>query len=391
MSGFGRIRRLSWGFAAVAAAGLLWAPGAAAQGELIAEPEEVSFGAVAAGEQRSLPLSIRNIGLDPVTLTDAWLLYEEGAVTEPFSVDPGSCETVDVLEAGAACEITANFVAPQQSGNFEALVVVEGDGVEPAVALLSGESVPPSLGKLVADPTRIGFRRTRIGTVSAPRQVHVRNAGSAPIAVPPAAVHNNPNFRVSANDCPPLLVAGAQCTVSVVFAPKEGLPYLIGYPIADNTEHGGLVFGERNPDTRRYELAVALSGPTAPPLPPLDPALIKSRLASLANSIPRALRSGPSQRRLASYRAPTAGTLSLRVYGWSSKRRVLVAKGRTHLARGARHPLRLSLTPGGRKLLRQPKEMRINAVLSFKTDSGTAVKQAFRVTVKPPKVKTKRR
>jgi len=382
LSGFGRIRRLSWSFAAVVATGLLAAPGALAQGELTTEPEEVSFGAVAAGEQRNLPLSIRNIGLDPVTLTDAWLFYEDGAV-EPFSVDPGSCETVDVLEAGAACEMTANFMAPQQSGNFEALVVVEGDGVEPAVALLSGQAIPAP-PTLVAEPSRIGFPGTRIGAVSRQQKVRIRNTGNGLVAVPTPAV-DNPHFAIVVNDCPAQLAPGAACSVGMVFRPTDGLPRPIGYLIGQGRHVGALTIGP---------LVVALTGTAAPRLVPPDPAkmLASDRLKSLVGSISAALRGGPRHARLADFKAPLAGMLVLRVYVGPSGDRVLLAKGRKQLAKDERHRLRVSLTREGRKLLTRPQRTRVKVVLRFGSAAERFVaERSPTLIVKPPKVKQKKR
>lgn len=366
-----------------------FASSASAAGVLAFEPEEVAFGAVPAGEQRSLPLSLSNIGPDPVVLGDAWLVYDEGATVEPFSVDPGSCATVFVLAAGAECEMTATFLAAQQNGSFEALAVAEGEGVDPAVAVLSGQSVPPPpTGKLVAEPTRISFPRTRIDSVSAPRLVRVRNAGDNTIAVPPAAV-TNPHFEVVSNDCPQLLAAGAECTVAVVFKPTDGLPLPIGYLVGEDRHAGALAFGPRDLATNRFQLAVSLSGGVAPRLPPPDPeALIKSGLARLSDSVPAALRGGPRHGRLAVFQAPLAGWLALRVYGWQGKRRVLVATGRARLAKGERRRLRISLTRSGRELLLRPKRTRVKAVLSFTVAADrTLLTRTRALTVKPPKAR----
>jgi hypothetical protein len=377
---------LRWALLTALLGGLLLVPAASAAGELVAEPQEVSFGTLTAGEQRSLPLSVRNVGLDSVTLTEAWLLYEDGTTVEPFSVDAGSCATVEVLDAGAACEMTATFKALRQSGDFKALVVVEGVGVEPAVARLSGQAVPPPAVMLVAEPSRIDFPGTRIDSVSEPRQVRVRNTGNGTVAVP-AAVIENPHFGIVSNDCPAQLVPGASCAVGVVFKPTDGLPRPIGYAVGEGRHGGALAFGPRNPVTRRHPLAVALAGAPAPRLTPEQ--LIEGRLTSLVASIPRALRGGPRHARLTVFDAPLIGMLALRVYAGPSDRRVLVAKGRKRFTQGERHRLRVTVTRKGRKLLRGTRRTRIRVALRYIAPDSTLWERTPRLLVKPPKAKRK--
>ncbi len=360
-----------------------------ASAQLVAEPEEVSFGSMKSGEQRSLPLTIRNVGPDTVVLGDAWLLYQEGRTDRPFSVDGGSCATTDTLEPDATCEMTATFTAPSKSASFEALVVVEGEdlGVEPAVALLSGQAVlppPPPPVVLQADPTRIVFPRTRLDAVSEPRQARIRNAGGGPVALPPAVV-TNPHFVVVSNGCPAELAPGATCTVGVVFKPTEALPLAIGHLVGEDRHVGMLAFGPLDPATNRYPLAVGLSGEVAPRFVPDSTKVANQRLVSVADSIPGALRGGPRSARLAAFQAPVAGTLALRVYARQGKGRVLVAKGRKRLAKDESHRLRVSLTRRGRELLSRPKRTRVRVELAFTERDGDLAERASRVVVKAPK------
>jgi Abnormal spindle-like microcephaly-assoc'd, ASPM-SPD-2-Hydin len=366
------------------------APAVFAAGDLVAEPEGVAFGAVTVGEQRSMQLAFRNVGPNSVVLGDAWLVYDENATVEPFSVDSGSCSFDGVLPADTACQMTVTFAAPQSLGAFDALVVLEGNEVDPAVALLSGQSVtppppppPPLVGKLVAEPATIGFPRTRLGSVSAARQVRVRNAGSGPIAVPAVTVSNS-HFEVTSNNCPAQLQAGAECLVSLVFKPTSGPPRPIGWGVGETRQRGGLLFGQRNPVTRRYELSVALSGDTSPPL---DFATIKTNLATVSTSVPTVLRGGPRTAFLTAFTAPEAGSLKARVYGWVGKRRVLVAKGSESFMAGERYALPISSTRQGRRLLRRPQRTRIGVVLTFRAADGISVTRERTFKVKAPKVK----
>lgn len=383
-------RRLVLVVFAVLATTAMEAPAVFAAGNLVAEPEEVAFGAVTAGEQRSMQLAFRNVGPDWVVLGDAWLVYDESASVEPFSVDPGSCSFDGVMSADTACEMTVTFTAPQSLGAFDALVVLEGNDVDPAVALLSGESVappppppPPLVGKLVAEPTTIGFPRTRFGSVSAVRQVRVRNTGSGSIAIPAVTV-NNSHFEVTSNNCPAQLQAGAECLVSLAFKPTNGPPLPTGYGVGETRQRGGLLFGHRDPVTRRFVLAVGLSGDTSPRL---DFATIKANLMTVSASVPKALRGGPRSAFLTAFIAPEAGSLKARVYGWVGKRRVLAAKGSESFMEGERYELPISSTRQGRRLLRRPQRSRIRVVLIFRAADGITVIRERTFKVKAPKIK----
>ncbi len=351
-------------------------------GELVFEPDEVAFGQLNAGTQRTLPLTLRNVGSEAVTLGDAWLGYDESAPAEPFSADIGSCGDVVELAADATCEMTVTFTAPQQPGSFEAIVVFEGQEMEAAVALLTGESVPG--GVLTVEPSSLDFGQVPVRSVSAQQAVRVRNVGSGPIAVPPPSMTNGV-FSIVSSSCPPALEAGAECAVGVVFAPTTG----------QLVQTGHLVIGPRSSWTRTDGLSIALSGTVGKAVGTRDPAaMIESNLGTLADSLPKAVRGGPRRVRLNEFTAPIAGTLRLRVYGWPGRGRTLVASGERKLAASERHQLTVALTKKGRKLLRRPKRSRIKVIVSFTADAdGQVSKQSPEYWVKPPKAKrpTKRR
>lgn len=360
---------------------------AAAVGNLVAEPSGLDFGSMTAGAQRSAQLAFRNPGPDSVTLGDAWIVYDEEATAEPFTVDPGSCDAELVLPANGVCEMTATFVAPQTPGTYGAFVELQGDGTGAAVALLSGRSVaprpPPPIRTLVAEPTTVGFPRTRLGSVSAARQVRVRNTSGGPVAVPVATVENS-HFAVASNGCPPLLQAGAECVVSVVFKPTSGPPFPIGYGVGETRQRGTLLFGQPNPVTRRYELSVALTGDTSQRL---DFASIKAKLATVAASAARVLRGGPRSAFLTAFTAPEEGSLTARVYGQVGKRGVLVAKGSEPFMERERSELPIASTRKGRRLLRRPQRTRVMVELTFRAADGVEVTGERTVMVRAPKAK----
>lgn len=375
MARFGRAANRLLSSAAVAVvAGLLLAPGAVADGELVIEPAEVDFGVVKAGQQGSRSLTVRNVGADSIALGDIWLLHEEGETAEQFSIDIGSCVESSLLLPGAECQLTAWFDAPLASDYFEALVVVEGDGVDPGLALLAGESDYD--GFFVATPTAVTFPATPIGSVSDPQSIVVRNGGGDPVAITTIRTMQ-PAFKVVSNACPSSLMPGAECVVQVVFAPVSNR--------RDQTAHL-MIHG----DVFTRWLWIPMKGEVSARQLSLAPELlIESNLARLSDDIPKLLRGGPRRGRLAAFRAPLAGTLSLRVHGWTKKRRVLLASGAKSLAIGTERRLLVTLTTKGIKLLRRPKTTRVRAVVSFAARDGEVSRQSLELMVKPPKPETK--
>jgi hypothetical protein len=376
LSGLGRAaRRLSSSVVVAFVAGLLMAPGAVAEGQLIMQPDEVDFGAVKAGMRSSSPVTVRNIGADPVALGDVWLLYDEEETAEPFSVDLGSCEDVSLLAAGAECQLMARFDAPLASEYFEALVVVEGDGVEPGLALLAAESDYD--GFFVARPTAVTFPVTPAGSVSDPQSIVVGNGGGDPVAITRIGIMQ-PTFKIVSNSCPSSLMPGAECVVQVVFAPVSGR--------RDQTAHL-MIHG----DLFTSWLWIPMTGHGSADEVPSDPELmIDSDLVRLSEGIPKLLRGGPRHGRLAPFRVWLDGTLSVRVHGWTKGRRVLLASGSRSLSSGIEHRLQVTLTKKGRKLLRRPKKTRVRAVVSFAARDGELSRQSLELMVKPPKAEKKR-
>ncbi len=368
------VKRLSLSAAVVVIGGLLMAPGAAAYGQLDIQPGEVDFGVLKAGKQDSRLMTVRNFGDDPVVLGDVSLLYDEGEPAEPFSVDLGACAGISQLAAGAECQLTATFSAPLLTRYFEALLVVEGDGVAPGVALLAGDSKYD--GFFVATPSAVTFPTTPVGSVSDPQSIVVRNGGGSPLTIAHISSRQSA-FKVVSNACPGSLIPGAECVVQVVFAPVSSR--------RDQTAGLRIESGDFS-----RGLSIPLKGDVAARKLPLDPELmIESDLARLSDGIPKLLRGGPRRGRLAPFRAPLGGTLSLRVHGWAKGRRILVASGAKSLAGGTEHRLRVTLTKKGIKLLRRPKETRIRVVVSFAARDGEVSRQSLELMVKPPKAKRK--
>ena len=98
-------------------------------------------------------------------------------------------------------------------------------------------------------PTSLKFPRTKVGTPSQAKKVEVSNPkGSQKRPGLPVLIEiiSNPGMFKETNDCPPTLVAGAVCSITVTFTPSEA-----------NMQFGSLVITD---NAKRSPRVVPLSG-----------------------------------------------------------------------------------------------------------------------------------
>ncbi len=152
----------------------------------------------------------------PVTITNS-TSYAIGAMTlavnAPFSISQNGCS--GSLAAGANCTVSVVF-APTASGSATGTLTVSSSAVAtPATVALAGAGVPA--GGLTMNPVLLTFPVTAAGQTSAAQPVTITNATS--YAIGAISIVTSAPFSVSQNGCTGSLAAGANCTVSVVFAP----------------------------------------------------------------------------------------------------------------------------------------------------------------------------
>lgn len=369
----------------LALACVLIAPSSAtAAGELALSPDEVDFGEVPSGLSQSHQLTVTNAGPDPVQIGEIGV---EGG-TGPFSIADGGCLDTVELAGGEDCSLTVTFRAPMDTADYEALLVVEGAGVDPAVASLTASSFFE--GYLVSDVAEVRVGPTTIGTTSAPHAVRVRNIGDTPVSIDKAHIYGPPSitpFKVVANGCVGVLEPDQECSIEVVFVPNsflgvglQGAPLFVIYP----GQIGVLV-----PLTG--EAVAPLSPPQnvpppGPQEPPPTPSGSEKALARLSTAIPALIRGGPSSGRLLpGFRPAAAGRLNLALFGWNRGKRVRIGGGELRFTASAAKRLRIRLNKRGRALLRRPQQTRIQAITTFRPDSGALSRHTAEYRVKAPK------
>jgi hypothetical protein len=363
---------------------------ALAAGELAIDPAEADFGEVPAGLSGGWYLTVTNAGPDPVQLGE--IDFEGDA--DPFSIEAGGCLEVLELAGGESCSLNVTFRAPMDTADYEALLIVEGDGVTPAVASLTASSLFE--GYLVSDVAEIWVGPTPIGTLSAPHPVRIRNVGDTPVSIKSAGIYGPPSiipFKVAANGCVGVLEPDAECVVEVVFSPNsfwgpghQGAALMVIYP----GQIGVLV-------PLNGEAVAALAPPQhAPPPAPLETPPTRSSqrraLTRLSASIPGLIRGGPSTwRTLPPFNSSMPGRLTLALFAWEGGTRVRIGGGNLGIPASAAKQMRFRLNKRGRTLLRRPRATRVSAVVTFQPTGGKLVRQSAQFVVKKPLAKRKKR
>src|SRR5438132_52108 len=117
-----------------------------------------------------------------------------------------------VLAPGAGCLITITFI-PSTLGERDGYIVVADDSADSPQRIQVLGVATMALAHL--GPDRLNFSQN-VGASSAPQTVTLANRGDGPLSI--AAIAATGDFKASPH-CPPLLLPGLSCAISVSFTP----------------------------------------------------------------------------------------------------------------------------------------------------------------------------
>jgi hypothetical protein len=169
------------------------------------------------------PVTLRNTGNAPMTINGI-------SASSGFS-HTTNCTTT--LAAGGSCTINVTF-KPTTTGPLTGTLTIKDNnhGVEfsPQTVKLSGFG-----GTIVAgvSPTGLIFPAQKIGTLSAPQPVTLRNTGTAPLTI--NGIKASGDFSHTTN-CPSSLAAGGSCAIKVAFKPTATGTRTATLKITDNNQ-----------------------------------------------------------------------------------------------------------------------------------------------------------
>jgi hypothetical protein len=170
-------------------------------------PGTVAFGPVEVGSTSS-PLSVTAANNSAIAIP-----ISSVSVTPPFVLLSNACGTTS-LAPGSDCQLEVEF-APTLAGPVSGLLTfIDGAGTQTVELTGAGESPPAD----VLNPTSLAFPATPVGQLSAALPVTITNSGGLPLTS--ISISASGQFQQS-NTCGPQLVAGAVCTINVIFAPTQ--------------------------------------------------------------------------------------------------------------------------------------------------------------------------
>ncbi|MBW8759495.1 MAG: choice-of-anchor D domain-containing protein [Burkholderiales bacterium] len=188
---------------------LAWAPAV----------QTLDFGSVMAGTA-STPQSITLVNQGPGGAI-LQLVNTVGSDAAAFSITVVDCQVGQTVYQGQTCSFNVSF-APGMAGARKAAVQIATTGSIGAAVTLAGTGLGGANLSLSLSASALDFGAIQAGTRSQPHVLHLSNSGPAPLQV--SAISTTGPFTAQSATCPPTpftLPPGAECTVSVTFAPTD--------------------------------------------------------------------------------------------------------------------------------------------------------------------------
>jgi hypothetical protein len=344
-------------------------------------PSWIDFGLLAPAAMATESFTVRNTGRSALNPGDIGIVGD----SSHFSIVSNGCAG-QTLVRRAACEVGVRYVAPFATDQFWAAAVIPGSGATgPRFVEMDGASWLP--GALTPDPREIDFGYIQPRMTSPPRAVQIVNGGGAPISV--GSVTTSESFSVASDGCTDVVLdVDEACTIAVTFRPRATALAVGSLTVASTDGSASALTTLRGTATRPRSILP----PRSPvPRPPGTEPTVEFALAMLTDAVPKLVRGGPTRLlRLPRFLAPSAGRLSLTLFGWDRSRRVRIGGGSLKLAGPKATRLRFRLNRKGVALLRRPQRTRIKAIAKFVPREGAASRQGPEYLVKPPVGRRKR-
>jgi len=162
----------------------------------------------------SQSLTIGNAGSTP--MANIGFVFT-GAAASSYSVSSTTCGTV--LNGGSTCTAQVVFT-PNATGVIAATLAISSSTAEVAPVSVSLNGTGQLTNGLTANPVLLTFPVVAAGQTSTAQTVTITNSTS--YAIGAISVVLSAPFSIAQNGCTGGLAAGANCTVSIVFAPIIG-------------------------------------------------------------------------------------------------------------------------------------------------------------------------
>jgi hypothetical protein len=188
---------------------------AVAQPTIALSANAIDFGALVAGTASpAKSITVSNTGQATLTFSS---LAIGGANAGVFTLG-GTCSTAAPVPAGGSCTatVTANASA---NGAFSGNLALASNASNGAVSVPLTGTVAAAAPAVTASPSAVAFGTQTIGAPAATQTVTLANKGNVALALNGVAVSGESTVTIAGNTCGTTLAVGANCTVTLAFAP----------------------------------------------------------------------------------------------------------------------------------------------------------------------------
>ncbi|MGO9270105.1 MAG: choice-of-anchor D domain-containing protein [Terriglobia bacterium] len=191
-------------------------------------PASISFGNQTVGTTSSAQtVTLTNAENRPLSISSINLT---GANPTQFA-QTGNCGTS--LNSGANCTISVTFAPATASSQSASLTVTDSAPGSPQSVSLTGTGV--GVPAVSLSPSSVAFGNQTVGTTSSAQTVTLTNTGTATLSITSIGLTGaNPTQFAQTGNCGTSLNAGANCTISVTFAPTTASSQSASLTVADS-------------------------------------------------------------------------------------------------------------------------------------------------------------
>jgi hypothetical protein len=188
---------------------------AVAQATVALSANALDFGALVAGAASpAKTVTVNNTGQAPLTFSS---ISVGGANAGVFTLG-GTCATATPVPAGGSCTVTVTANA-SANGAFSGNLSLASNASNGAVSVALSGTVAAPAPAVAATPSAVAFGTQTIGAPAATQAVTLANTGNVALALNGIAVSGASTVTIANKTCGTTLAVGANCTVTLAFAP----------------------------------------------------------------------------------------------------------------------------------------------------------------------------
>jgi hypothetical protein len=188
---------------------------AVAQPTIALSANAIDFGALVAGTASpAKSVTVSNTGQATLTFSSIAI---GGANAGVFTLG-GTCSTATPIPAGGSCTATVTANA-SVNGAFSGNLALASNASNGAVSVPLTGTVAAAAPAVTASPSAVAFGTQTIGAPAATQTVTLANKGNVALALNGVAVSGASTVTIASNTCGTTLAVGANCTVTLAFAP----------------------------------------------------------------------------------------------------------------------------------------------------------------------------